>query len=192
MPYHRCLPLTSLTLSLHSPSPLEISLGTNMASSRSLPPCAKDSGYTAFSSESASSSSGKLAFQNSPGLSAEGCPGSHSCQSVYLPSGRAKISSMFSHLHHQTLYSTQHRIEDSSWSSAKFWNTCTVECLIGILQKNLSSHDTIKVPSYTQKCIQKTRGLSRHKDVRLHRTGMNCQLTCAMYLTVATQPRSLC
>ena len=162
-----------------------------MASSRSLPPCAKDSGYTAFSSESASSSSGKLAFQNSPGLSAEGCPGSHSCQSVYLPSGRVKISSMSSHLHHQTLYSTT-QDRGKQLVKCKVWNTCTVECLIGILQKNLSSHDTIKVPSYTQKCIQKTRGLSRHKDVRLHRTGMNCQLTCAMYLTVATQPRSLC
>ena len=41
--------------------------------------------------------------------------------------------------------------------------------------KNLSSHDTIKVPSYTQKCIQKTRGLSRrHKDVYIIMTGMKC------------------
>ena len=118
-------PDLSLSLTLHSPSPLGISLGKNMASSHSLPLCVKDSGYTAFSFDSASLSSGKLAFQNSPGLSAEGCLGSHSCQSVYLPSGRAKISSMSSHLHHQTLYSTTQ--EDSSWSSAKFgihvqWN----------------------------------------------------------------------
>ena len=120
---------SSLSLSQHSPSPLEISLGKSMVSSRSLPPCAMDSGCTAFSFDSASLSSGKLVFRNSPGLSAEGCPGSHSCRSVDLPSSRAKISSMFSHLRHQILCSTTQ--EESSQSSAKFGNIqmeYTVEC----------------------------------------------------------------
>ena len=135
-------PDLSLSLSLHSPSPLEISLGKNMASSHSLPPCVMDSGYTAFSFESASLSSGKLAFQNSPDLSVEGYPGSHSCQSVDLLSGRAKIASMSSHLHHQTLYSTTQ--EDSSWSSAKFgihvqWNVQKIS-LIMILSRFSATH----------------------------------------------------